>query len=295
MSELAGFAGKTFSVTGQTYSRKVDADILHVLASFAVSAHKMANDIRLLAGLKEIEEPFAKQQIGSSAMPYKRNPMRAERCCSLARHLMTLTANAQQTAATQWLERTLDDRSLIARFLVYRIILSVHLILFSFACSANRRITLAEAFLTADALLQLLLNISSGMVVYPAMISARIAMELPFMASENILMAAVKTVGATGGGDRQACHEALRVHAQAAANRIKLEGATDNDLLRRLAADPHFSHLPKEQLTALTDPAAYTGRAGAQTRTFVAEDVAEALSPFPDDWFKEALDAELRV
>lgn len=190
VTKRAGFA-RAYPVTGQTYSRKVDLEVVQALASFGATAHKFATDIRLLASMKEIEEPFERDQIGSSAMAYKRNPMRSERCCALSRHLMTLVQNAQHTAANQWFERTLDD-------------------------SANRRITIPEAFLTADIVAQLLQNISEGLVVYPRVIAKRIAQELPFMATENLIMAMVQA-----GGDRQECHERIRVLSQQASAVVK--------------------------------------------------------------------------
>uniref|UniRef100_F7GC18 Adenylosuccinate lyase n=1 Tax=Monodelphis domestica TaxID=13616 RepID=F7GC18_MONDO len=208
VTEKAGFQ-RAFIITGQTYTRKVDIEALSVLASLGASVHKICTDIRLLANLKELEEPFEKQQIGSSAMPYKRNPMRCERCCSLARHLMTLVLDPLQTASVQWLERTLDD-------------------------SANRRLCLAEAFLTADTILSTLQNVSEGLVVYPKVIERRIRQELPFMATENIIMAVVKA-----GGSRQDCHERIRVLSQEAAAVVKQEGG-DNDLIARIRADPYF-------------------------------------------------------
>jgi len=194
VTEKAGFK-RAFIITGQTYTRKVDIEVLSALASLGASVHKICTDIRLLANLKEMEEPFEKQQIGSSAMPYKRNPMRSERCCSLARHLMTLIMDPLQTASVQWLERTLDD-------------------------SANRRICLAEAFLTADTILNTLQNISEGLVVYPKVIERRIRQELPFMATENIIMAMVKA-----GGNRQDCHEKIRVLSQQAAAVVDVPAA----------------------------------------------------------------------
>ncbi|KAJ1334909.1 adenylosuccinate lyase [Batrachochytrium salamandrivorans] len=206
VTKMSGFSS-AYPVTGQTYSRKVDFDVLNSLASFGATAHKIATDIRLLAHLKEIEEPFEKDQIGSSAMAYKRNPMRCERVCSLARHLIVLSGDAAQTAAVQWMERTLDD-------------------------SANRRVSIPEAFLTADIVLSLLQNIFDGMVVYPQVIARRISQELPFMATENIIMAMVK-----GGGDRQTCHEEIRVLSHQAARCVKEEGG-ENDLIERIKATP---------------------------------------------------------
>nr|XP_033785309.1 adenylosuccinate lyase isoform X2 [Geotrypetes seraphini] len=234
VTTMAGFK-RAYMVTGQTYSRKVDVEVLAVLASMGASVHKICTDIRLLANLKEIEEPFEKEQIGSSAMPYKRNPMRSERCCSLARHLMTLVLDPLQTAAVQWFERTLDD-------------------------SANRRICLAEAFLTADIVLTTLQNITEGLVVYPKVIERRIRQELPFMATENIIMAMVKA-----GGNRQDCHERIRVLSQQAAAVVKQEGG-DNDLIARIQADPYFNPIQK-QLESLLEPKSFIGRAPQQSGT----------------------------
>ncbi|NXL85585.1 PUR8 lyase, partial [Alectura lathami] len=243
----AGFK-RSYMVTGQTYSRKVDIEVLSVLASLGASVHKICTDIRLLANLKEIEEPFEKDQIGSSAMPYKRNPMRSERCCSLARHLMTLVLDPLQTASVQWFERTLDD-------------------------SANRRVCLAEAFLTADIILSTLQNISEGLVVYPKVIDRRIRQELPFMATENIIMAMVKA-----GGNRQDCHEKIRVLSQQAAAVVKQEGG-DNDFIARVRADPYFNPIHK-QLDSLLDPSSFTGRAPQQVAKFLEEEVRPALIPY---------------
>ena len=230
-------------VTGQTYSRKVDARVMAALSGIAQSAHKFANDVRLLANQKEIEEPFEKSQVGSSAMAYKRNPMRSERMTALARVLMSLEPAAAATAAEQWLERTLDD-------------------------SAARRIVLGEGFLAADAILRLYQNIVEGLVVYPQMITRHIAEELPFMATENILMAAVKA-----GGDRQTLHEAIRRHSQAAARRVKMEGGA-NDLLQRLKADPAFARVDIDTAMA---PAAFIGRAPEQVDEFLADYVQPLL------------------
>ncbi|XP_026065237.1 adenylosuccinate lyase-like [Carassius auratus] len=247
VTEMAGFK-KSYLVTGQTYSRKVDIDTLCVLASLGATVHKICTDIRLLANLKEIEEPFEKEQIGSSAMPYKRNPMRAERCCSLARHLMVLVSDPLQTAAVQWLERTLDD-------------------------SANRRISLPESFLTADIILSTLQNITEGLVVYPKVIERHIRHELPFMATENIIMAMVKA-----GGNRQDCHEKIRVLSQQAATVVKQEGG-DNDLLNRIQADPYFTPI-LGQLDALLDPKTFVGRAPQQVTRFLSEEVRPVLEPY---------------
>ncbi|XP_077025032.1 adenylosuccinate lyase isoform X2 [Tamandua tetradactyla] len=247
VTEKAGFK-RAFIITGQTYTRKVDIEVLSVLASLGASVHKICTDIRLLANLKEMEEPFEKQQIGSSAMPYKRNPMRSERCCSLSRHLMTLIMDPLQTASLQWFERTLDD-------------------------SANRRICLAEAFLTADTILNTLQNISEGLVVYPKVIERRIQQELPFMATENIIMAMVKA-----GGSRQDCHEKIRVLSQQAAAVVKQEGG-DNDLIARIQADTYFSPI-HSQLDQLLDPCSFTGRAFQQVQRFLEEEVYPLIKPY---------------
>ena len=228
---------KTFAVSGQTYPRKLDSRVLDALSGVAQSAYKFAQDLRLLQSFREIEEPFEKNQIGSSAMPYKRNPMRSERICALSRHVMALTQDASMTAATQWFERTLDD-------------------------SANRRLSLPEAFLATDAVLELYANIASGMVVYPKMIARRVNENLPFMATEDIIMESVKN-----GGDRQEIHERVRVHSQAAATRMKRDGL-ESDLLDRIAEDPAFP-LSREALTALLAPEKYTGRAEEQTVRFI--------------------------
>jgi adenylosuccinate lyase len=230
-------------VTGQTYSRKEDSRVLASLSGLAQSAHKFANDLRLLANLKEIEEPFEKSQIGSSAMAYKRNPMRAERMTGLARVLMAMEPAAAATAAEQWLERTLDD-------------------------SSSRRIVLGEGFLLADAILLLYQNIVEGLVVYPKMIARHIADELPFMATENILMAAVRA-----GGDRQTLHEAIRRHSQEAAREVKMEGGV-NDLLARLRADPLFA---KVDIGAEMEPSRFIGRAPQQVDEFLAAEVRPLL------------------
>jgi adenylosuccinate lyase len=242
---------RAFAVTGQTYPRKVDLEILAALAGLGATAHKIATDLRLLANLKEVEEPFGTDQIGSSAMAYKRNPMRCERICGLSRHLLVLAGDAQQTAAVQWLERTLDD-------------------------SANRRISLPEAFLTADIVLGLLQNVAEGLVVYPRVIARHLAAELPFMATEEILMAMV-----AAGGDRQVCHERLRVLSQQAAAVVKQEGG-DNDLIDRLRADAYFAPI-HPRLADLLDPAAFVGRAPAQVAAFLRDEVAPALAPYAAD------------
>ena len=249
VSRAMGFERRLI-VCGQTYSRKVDFDVLSVLASLGVTAHKMATDIRLLANLKELEEPFGKQQIGSSAMAYKRNPMRSERVCSLARFLMNLPANAAQTAAVQWMERTLDD-------------------------SANRRLVLAEAFLTADSVLSILHNIVDGLVVYEAVIARRIASELPCMATENVIMAMVQR-----GADRQEVHEVIRVHSQAAAAQVKQRGL-DNDLIERIRKDAFFAPVHAD-LDDLLDPSTFTGRSEQQVRAFLAQELEPALSAYQE-------------
>lgn len=230
-----------FDVSGQTYPRKLDSRVLDALSGIAQSAYKFAQDMRLLQSFREIEEPFEKNQIGSSAMAYKRNPMRSERICALARHVMVLTQDAAMTAATQWFERTLDD-------------------------SANRRLSLPEAFLATDAILELYANIAAGMIVYPKMIEKRVLENLPFMATEDIIMASVKS-----GADRQEIHERVRVHSQAAAYRMKAEGL-ESDLMDRIASDPAFP-LDKNSLTALLAPEKYTGRACEQTERFIAHTI----------------------
>ncbi|EJD50812.1 adenylosuccinate lyase [Auricularia subglabra TFB-10046 SS5] len=261
VTELSGFA-YAYPVSSQTYSRKIDADVLGALASFGSTAHKMSTDLRLLANLKEVEEPFEAGQIGSSAMAYKRNPMRNERVCSLARHLWALQQNALTTAGTQWFERTLDD-------------------------SANRRITLPEAFLTADVILKTLQNISEGMVVYPKVMARRIAQELPFMATENIIMAMVKA-----GGDRQETHEKIRVLSHQAAKLVKEEGK-ENDLIERVRQDAFFAPIVA-QLDDLLDPKTFIGRAPEQVDEFLEEWVRPALEPWRSE-LKAVQKAELHV
>ena len=236
---------KVFEVSGQTYPRKLDSRVLDALSGVAQSAYKFAQDLRLLQSFREIEEPFEKNQIGSSAMAYKRNPMRSERICALSRHVMALTQDASMTAATQWFERTLDD-------------------------SANRRLSLPEAFLATDAVLELYANIADGMVVYPKMIARRVNENLPFMATEDIIMESVKN-----GGDRQEIHERVRVHSQAAAMRMKQDGL-ESDLLDRIADDPAFP-MSREALTALLAPEKYTGRAEEQTERFIKKVVDPIL------------------
>lgn len=249
VAELAGFA-KCYSVTGQTYSRKVDLDVVSALVGIGVTVHKMCTDLRLLASRKEIEEPFESTQIGSSAMAYKRNPMRSERCCALARHLITLHSNAANTHATQWMERTLDD-------------------------SANRRLTLSEAFLSTDAILLTLLNITQGMVVYPKIIQRYIDQELPFMATENVIMAMVKV-----GGDRQICHERIRVLSQEAGAQVKQHGL-DNDLIARIKADPYFAPI-LGQLGDIMAAHTFIGRAPEQVTDFIEEEVQPVLDNYAE-------------
>lgn len=246
VAEKMGF-DQVFAVTGQTYSRKLDAQILAVLSGVAQSAHKAGTDLRLLQSFKEIEEPFEEKQIGSSAMAYKRNPMRAERMCALSRFVQSLSASAEQTAAVQWMERTLDD-------------------------SANRRLTLPQAFLGIDAVLILYRNIAEGLVVYPNVIARRLQAELPFMATETILMA-----GVAAGGDRQDLHERIRVHSQEAAQQVKEHGR-ENDLLTRLADDPAFA---KVNLNDVSNPIRFVGRAPEQVDTFLAEVVEPIRRRYP--------------
>jgi len=243
----------TFHLTGQTYPRVMDSLILADLASIAAVLHKIATDIRLLSNRKEIDEPFGKNQIGSSAMPYKRNPMKCERICGLTRFVMNLVGNAYDTAATQWLERTLDD-------------------------SSNRRLSLPESFLALDGALDLMHQIASGLVVNEAMVRKNLMAELPFLATENIMMEAVKA-----GGDRQDLHEKIRVHAQAAGHRVKQEGL-DNDLIERLRKDPAFKsvhHLLTED--QLLDPMKYVGRSVEQTERFLREVVEPLRERYADE------------
>jgi adenylosuccinate lyase len=256
VAEKIGFDA-TFAITGQTYSRKVDTQVLDTLAGIAASAHKAATDLRILAHRKEIEEPFEKDQIGSSAMAYKRNPMRAERICSLARFVMSLPANAAQTHATQWMERTLDD-------------------------SANRRLTLPQAFLATDAILILYQNITSGLAVYPQVIAKHLREELPFMATENILMAAV-----AAGGDRQELHEKIRQHSRAAAAVVKQQGG-ENDLIARLKGDEAFAGV---DIDTAVDPAKLTGRSREQVDEFLSE----IVEPIRQRYRSTDANAELRV
>ncbi|MCD7747120.1 MAG: adenylosuccinate lyase [Firmicutes bacterium] len=253
IAEKMGFSD-VYAVSGQTYSRKVDFDVLAVLAGIAESAAKFSNDIRLLQHLKEIEEPFEKGQIGSSAMAYKRNPMRSERIASLSRYVISDLQNPALTAATQWFERTLDD-------------------------SANKRISVPEAFLATDAILNLYVNVSDGLIVYPKVIEKHLLAELPFMATENIMMDAVMR-----GGNRQELHEKIRVHSMEASRRIKEEGA-ECDLLDRIAADPAFS-VTRGELDKILEPSRYVGCAPEQTETFLSDEVAPVLAEYEGENIK---------
>jgi adenylosuccinate lyase len=237
-------------VTGQTYTRKIDAQVLSVLSSIAQSLHKMTNDLRLLQHLKEVEEPFGKNQIGSSAMAYKRNPMRSERIAALSRFILTSAISPQLTQTAQWFERTLDD-------------------------SANKRLTIPESFLAADAILEIANNIASGLVVYDKVIAKRVMSELPFMATENIIMEAVKK-----GGDRQQLHEAIRVHSMEAGKQVK-ELGNENDLLKRIADDPLFN-LTHEDMSKLTNPSDYIGRSSEQVDDFIKEIITPILEKYAD-------------
>lgn len=259
IAEKMGF-NSVYPVSGQTYSRKVDSRVLNILSGIAQSAHKFSNDIRLLQHLKEIEEPFEKNQIGSSAMAYKRNPMRSERIAGLANYVISDALNPAITASTQWFERTLDD-------------------------SANKRISVSEAFLATDGILELMLNVSKGLVVYPKVINARLAGELPFMATEIILMNAVKA-----GGDRQELHEKIRTHSMEAAKKVKEEGK-ENDLILRIAEDPAFG-MDIEKLNALMKPENFIGCATEQTTEYLSTVVAEILK---DNQNVLGMDAEINV
>ena len=258
VAEQMGFE-KCVAVSGQTYSRKTDAYMLAALSGVAQSACKFANDLRILQSFEEMEEPFEKNQIGSSAMPYKRNPMRSERICALARYVIQDGVNPAMTAATQWFERTLDD-------------------------SANKRIAVAEAFLAVDAILEIYINVTAGLVVYDRVVRRRVMEKLPFMSTENIMMEAVKR-----GGNRQELHEALREHSHAAARRVKLEGGS-NDLIDRVVADPLFP-LTREEIDAQMAPEKYVGRAPSQVTEFLRDEIAPLLARYPD----ESIQAELNV
>lgn len=259
ISQEMGF-DSVYPVSGQTYSRKIDSKVLNVLSGVAQSAYKFANDLRLLQNLKEIEEPFEKSQIGSSAMAYKRNPMRSERICGLARYVIVDTLNPAITASTQWFERTLDD-------------------------SANKRLSVSEAFLAVDAILNIFINVTGGLVVYNKVIAQHVQNELPFMATENIMMDAVKK-----GGDRQELHERIRVHSMEAARQVKMEGKP-NDLIDRIAADPIFQ-LTREELDRILKPEQFIGRAPEQVREFLEEDVGPVLAANQQDL---GIEVELKV
>ena len=249
IAEKMGF-DSCFAVSGQTYSRKLDYQMLTVLAGIGMSATKFSNDIRLLQHMKEIEEPFEKHQIGSSAMAYKRNPMRSERIASLSRYIIADIQNTAMTSGAQWFERTLDD-------------------------SANKRLSVPEAFLAADAVLELCINVADGLVVYPKMIEKHLRDELPFMATENIMMETVKK-----GGDRQELHERIRIHSMAAGRVVKAEGGK-NDLLERIAADENFG-VTLDELNALMNPSDFVGRAPQQTQEFVEDEISPILEKYSD-------------
>lgn len=257
IAEQMGFDG-VVPVSGQTYSRKVDAYFLSALSGIAQSAYKFSNDMRLLQSFEEMEEPFEKNQIGSSAMPYKRNPMRSERISALARYVIIDSLNPAITSGTQWFERTLDD-------------------------SANKRISVAEAFLATDAILNIYINVTANLVVYPKVVERRVMEKLPFMATENIMMDAVKA-----GGNRQELHEKLRVHSHAAARVVKLEGKP-NDLIDRIASDPDFG-VDKEKILSTLDPKLYIGRSVSQVEEFVSD----VLNPVLDR-YTENVEATLKV
>ena len=259
ITEKMGF-DKRFLVTGQTYDRKVDSEIMNLLANIAQSAHKFTNDLRLLQHLKEVEEPFEKSQIGSSAMAYKRNPMRSERRSSLAKFVIALQQSTAMTAATQWFERTLDD-------------------------SANKRLSLPQAFLAIDAILIIWKNVLDGLVVYPKMIEKRIMSELPFMSTEYIIMECVKN-----GGDRQELHERIRVHSMEAGKMVKIEGK-ENDLIERILNDKYFN-LDKDRLLEILSPKNFIGFAPEQTEEFVSIEVKPILERYSD---KLGMEAALRV
>jgi adenylosuccinate lyase len=258
LTERMGFR-ESFPITGQTYPRKLDSFVLNALSAIAQSAHKFSSDVRLLQSLGEMEEPFEAEQVGSSAMAYKRNPMRCERMAGLARYVMTIALNAPLTAATQWFERTLDD-------------------------SSNRRLVIPETFLATDAILRLCINVVRGLTVYPTAIARRVQQELPFMATEALLMAGVKA-----GGDRQLLHECIRVHAMAAAQGVKAGGA--NDLIERLIEDPAFAAV-KDDLPALVAPTRFIGRAPQQVEEYLTTAVYPLLRQTEH---LEPIDAEVHV
>jgi len=259
VSKKLGFE-KRFMVTGQTYDRKVDSETLNLLSNIAQTAHKLTNDIRLLQHLKEIEEPFEKKQIGSSAMAYKRNPMRSERVSSLAKFVIAMQQSTAITAATQWFERTLDD-------------------------SANKRLSVPQAFLAVDSILVIIQNIFDGMVVYPKMIEKRIMSELPFMATEYIIMEGVKN-----GGDRQELHERIREHSMEAGKQVKIEGK-DNDLIERILADEYFN-IDKEKLIKILEPKNFIGFAPQQTVEFIEEEINPIIKKYE---YLLGMEASLRV
>ncbi len=258
IAEEMGFDG-CVAVSGQTYSRKTDAYFLSALSGIAQSAYKFSNDLRILQSFEEMEEPFEKKQIGSSAMPYKRNPMRSERISALARYVIVDSLNPALTSSVQWFERTLDD-------------------------SANKRISVAEAYLAVDAILNIYINVTNGLVVYDKVVERRVMEKLPFMATENIMMKAVKN-----GGNRQELHEKLREHSHAAAAKVKLEGGV-NDLIERIAADPDFN-ITEDEIRAELDPGLYIGRSVSQTERFVAE----ITQPIIDRLYTGDAAAELKV
>ena len=257
VAKKMGFS-KSYGVTGQTYPRKLDSIVLNTLSEVAQSAYKFSNDLRLLQNLKEVEEPFEKNQIGSSAMAYKRNPMRSERISALARYVIVNSLNPAITAGTQWFERTLDD-------------------------SANKRLSVAEGFLALDGVLNLYINIAENMVVYDKVIASHVMNELPFMATENIMMASVKK-----GGDSQELHERVRVHSMAAAQRVKGEGL-DNDLIERIINDPTFN-LSREEIESIINPTDFVGRAPSQ----VVEFIDEYVNPYLEK-YKEYLDIKTDI
>ncbi len=259
VAEKMGF-DKRFLVTGQTYDRKVDSEVLNLLANIAQSAHKFTNDLRLLQNLKELEEPFGKKQIGSSAMAYKRNPMRSERISSLAKFVIAMQQSTAMTASTQWFERTLDD-------------------------SANKRLSVPQAFLAIDSILVIWQNVMNGLVVYPKMIEKHVMAELPFMATEYIIMEGVKN-----GGDRQELHELIRVHSMEAGKVVKLEGK-DNDLIERIIADDNFN-IDKKRLLEILDPKNFVGFASEQTEEFVETEVKPIVEKYSD---LLGMEADLRV
>ena len=255
VAQKVGFEN-AYPVTGQTYPRKLDSQFLNVLSGIAQSAYKFSNDIRLLQNLKEVEEPFEKSQIGSSAMAYKRNPMRTERISSLSRHVICTAMNPAITAATQWFERTLDD-------------------------SANKRLAVPEAFLAIDAILEIYMNVVDGLVVYPKVIHNRVMSELPFMATEMIMMEGVKR-----GGDRQELHEQIRVHSMEAGKQVKLEGKK-NDLIERILADPEFK-MSEEEILSILAPENFVGRAPEQVSEFISDYIQPVLDAHKDILGKSA-------